>query len=284
MNFSAYLNLTKPRISFLFAYTGFATLIFEKSLSIKSFQFWMIVFAIFIVGGGANAFNQYFEREVDSQMARTAKKRSLPRGVIKPRDALTFAIVMSLLGNVMLFIWGNWLACFWGIFTILFYSFYYTMWLKPRTPYNIVIGGAAGATGPFIAWAAASGQVHWVPFILFLIVFLWTPPHFWALALCCKEDYSKVSYPMYPNVYGDKSTRKQILLYSISLLPVTLSLVFFGSGILYLASAFGLSLLFVLGAMRLIQLPSTKRYWQYFGYSIIYLFLLFTILIIDSFI
>ncbi len=246
-------------------------------------RFWFIVLAVFVVGGAANAFNQYFEREIDSQMARTAKKRSLPMGKVAPRDALTFAIVMSALGNIMLFVWGGWLATFWGVFTIIFYSFYYTLWLKPRTPYNIVIGGAAGATGPFIAWAAANGSVGIVPFIMFLIVFVWTPPHFWALALCCKEDYAKVSYPMYPNIYGDQSTRRQILIYSVALIPVSVSLGFFGLGLLYVGSAAVLSFLFVLGALRLIKFPSSNRYWQFFGYSIIYLFLLFSVMIADTY-
>lgn len=282
MIFSAYLNLTKPRISFLFAFTGYTALVAEGTLSMKDYRFWLIVLAIFVVGGAANAFNQYFEREIDSQMARTAKKRSLPMGRLKPRDALAFAVVMSIAGNAMLYVWGGWLSAFWGVFTIAFYSFYYTLWLKPRTPYNIVIGGAAGATAPFIAWAAANQSVGWVPFIMFLIVFLWTPPHFWALALCCKEDYAKVSYPMYPNIYGDQSTRRQILWYSLSLIPVTVSLGLFGFGPVYILSAAVLSFLFVLGAIRLIKFPSSKRYWQYFGYSIIYLFLLFALMIVDA--
>ncbi len=283
MDMFAYLNLTKPRISLLFAFTGLTVLYMEKSWLQQSWRMWLIAFAIFLVGGSANALNQYFERDRDQLMARTAKKRPLPQGLISPAAALVFSAIIGGLGNFLLWYYGSWLAFALGVGTIAFYSFYYTLWLKPRTPYNIVIGGIAGATGPLIAWAAATGNIAWAPFILFLLVFMWTPPHFWALALCCKDDYSKVGLPMLPLVKGDEYTRKQIFLYSVTLLPISLSLYFTGYvGNIYLISAGILGLLFILGAIQVVRVKTTKVYWYFFGYSILYLLLVFVALIVDS--
>ncbi|MBI4209590.1 MAG: protoheme IX farnesyltransferase [Deltaproteobacteria bacterium] len=279
----AYLQLTKPRISLLFAITGLTAILMEGSLLSHPLRIAALVLAIFMVGGSANAFNQYFEREIDKQMKRTAKKRPLPRGIITPRSALVFSISVGVIGTLSLFILGGGLAAIFGLATILYYSFYYTLWLKPRTPYNIVIGGAAGAMGPLIGWAAASGGVDWIPFILFLIVFMWTPPHFWALALCCKEDYEKVSLPMLPVVAGEEVTRRYIILYSLLLVPLTLSLYFFkGVGELYLGVAFILGALFIAGSFWIHRKKTIQSYWAFFGFSIAYLLLLFIALIFDT--
>lgn len=281
--FNHYLALTKPRISLLFAVTGLTALIIEQSVVHDPVRLWGLVLAIFMVGGAANALNQFFERDVDKQMARTAKKRPLPLGQITPRQALIFSIVTAVIGNGLIYYWGGWLAVAFGVGTIAYYSFYYTLWLKPRTPYNIVIGGAAGGTAPLIAWAAVTGTVGWVPFILFLIIFFWTPPHFWALALCCKEDYKTVSYPMLPLVKGDDETRKQIVLYSILMLPLTMSLYFIGAlGMFYLVSSSILSILFLVGSVIVYQRKQIKTYWQFFAYSIIYLFFLFIFMMLDT--
>jgi protoheme IX farnesyltransferase len=279
----AYLQLTKPRISLLFAITGLTAILMEGSLLSYPWRIAALVLSIFMVGGAANAFNQYFEREIDKQMRRTAKKRPLPRGIITPQAALVFSIGIGVVGIFSLFIWGGWLAAVFGLATILYYSFYYTLWLKPRTPYNIVIGGAAGAMGPLIGWAAASGGVDWVPFLLFLIVFMWTPPHFWALALCCKEDYEKVSLPMLPVVAGEEVTLRYIVLYSLLLVPVTLSLYFFKVvGGLYLGVALILGALFIAGSFWIHHKKTIKSYWAFFGFSIVYLLLLFIALISDT--
>lgn len=279
----AYLQLTKPRISVLFAITGLAALILEGSFLKNPFRLWMIVLAIFLVGGSANGLNQYFERDVDQKMARTAKKRPLPQGLISPRSALLFSLLIGVIGNLILWKWGTPLSFWLGVATILFYSFYYTLWLKPRTPYNIVIGGAAGAAGPLIAWAAATGHLSWVALFMFLIVFFWTPPHFWALALCCKEDYAKVGYPMLPLVKGDEKTRQQIVIYSVILLPMALSLFAFKVvGWVYLINALLLTVGFIVGAIRLYLKKTTKVSWQFFGYSIVYLLLLFGMMIVDG--
>jgi protoheme IX farnesyltransferase len=164
----------------------------------------------------------------------------------------------------------------------LFYSFFYTLWLKPRTHQNIVIGGAAGAMGPVIAWAAASGSLEMTPAILFLIIFFWTPPHFWALALCLKEDYQKVKIPMLPVVKGDKETHKQILIYTLALFVISLGLLLVKAGLLYLLAALILGILFVWKAIWAWKKQSTKYSWGLFGYSILYLFILFVMIIIDA--
>lgn len=279
----AYLNLTKPRISLLFAFTGLTVLYMERTWIHQPIKMWLIALAIFLVGGSANALNQFFERDRDKLMSRTFKKRPLPQGLMTPAAALVFSIIIGCIGNFILWYWGGWLAFSLGVGTIAFYSFYYTLWLKPRTPYNIVIGGIAGATGPLIAWAAVSGTITWAPFILFLIVFMWTPPHFWALALCCKDDYAKVGLPMLPLVKGDEFTRKQIFLYSLTLLPISLSLYFTGYvGNLYLISASILGVLFIVGAIAVCKIKTIKVYWQFFAYSILYLLLLFSFLIADA--
>ena len=278
----AYLNLTKPRISLLFAVSGLAALIIEGSIATSSLSFWLITLALFLVGGSANAFNQFFERNIDRKMERTAKKRPLPSGQISPPAAATFSVITGLIGIALLSYWGTWLATCLAILTILFYSFYYTLWLKPRTPYNIVIGGAAGAAAPLIAWAAVNGTIAWPAVVLFLLIFFWTPPHFWALAICCKEDYAKVGYPMLPNVIGDDKTRVQILLYSFSLIPLSLLLLLDEKiGLLYGSSSFLLGGLFIYLAVMLLRKKTTKASWMLFGYSIVYLILLLMILIVD---
>lgn len=278
-----YLNLTKPRISLLFAVTGLAALVIEGSLISDPLRLCLIVLAIFMTGGSANAFNQYFERNVDSLMARTAKKRSLPLGLVTPRNALIFSILLGVSGIIILFYFGGALAALLGVATIIYYSFYYTLWLKPRTPYNIVIGGLAGATGPLIAWAAVTGELSIASLIMCAIIFFWTPPHFWALALCCKEDYRKVGYPMLPLVIGDEATRKQILAYSFSLLPITMILPLFSVlGTFYFVSALVLNLIFIWFAWQLYVKPSDKQGWKLFAYSIIYVLLLFIAMMIDA--
>lgn len=279
----SYLLLTKPRISLLFALTGLTALMMEGSLLPHPWTLMILTAAIFLTGGSANAFNQYFEREIDKRMERTARKRPLPRGEIKPVSALVFAIVTGLLSIFLLWKFGSLSSAFLGLATILFYSFYYTLWLKPRTPYNIVIGGAAGATGPLIGWASVNGQISWAAFIMFLIIFFWTPPHFWALALCCKEDYSKVNYPMLPLVYGDEATHRQILGYALILMPLSTTLYFLGEmGLFYLVGSIILGVLFIAGALQVYHQKTTKACWQLFGYSIVYLLLLFVIMIADK--
>src|SRR3989338_2203581 len=278
-----YLNLTKPRISLLFAITGFAALLVEKSLWEKPFTLFIIVSGIFLTGGSANSFNQYFERDIDKQMERTAKKRPLPLGKITPFHALIFSVVTGILEIFILWYFGGIFSSFLGFFTIVFYSFYYTLWLKPKTPYNIVIGGAGGAMGPLIGWAAATGTLGWEAWVMFLIIFLWTPPHFWSLALCYKEDYQKVSYPMMPLVKGDEATREQIFYYSAVLVPLSLCLYFSKNlGAFYVVLALLLGMMFVWMAFRLYTEKTVVLAKRLFQYSIGYLMLLFCVIILDA--
>jgi protoheme IX farnesyltransferase len=283
MSFNAYLNLTKPRISLLFAITGLTVLLMERNLISDPWRISLLVLAIFMTGGSANAFNQYFERDRDKLMVRTAKKRPLPQGLISPNSALIFSILLGVLGTFLLWYLGDPLAFLFGLGTIIFYSFYYTLYLKPRTPYNIVIGGVPGAMGPLIAYAAVKGSISWAPFIMFLIIFFWTPPHFWALALACKEDYAKVGLPMLPVVAGEETTRKQIVYYSFCLLPLSLSLYFIKAfGLFYLITSSALGVVFILGALQVYRKKENKTNWQFFAYSIAYLLLLFGAMMIDT--
>jgi protoheme IX farnesyltransferase len=176
----------------------------------------------------------------------------------------------------------NWLSAVLALGTILFYGLYYTLWLKPRTDLNIVIGGAAGAMAPLIAWAAASGSLAITPAILFLIVFVWTPPHFWALALYFKEDYREVGLPMMPLVRGDQIAYKQILYYTLALFAISLSLMLLGSGLLYLIVAVFLGIVFVKKSMTARKYQTADLDRALFGYSIVYLFGLFLTIIVDS--
>ena len=279
----ALLNLTKPRISLLFAITALAALLLEGSLSLTSLHLWMIVFSVFLVGGCANAFNQYFERDLDEKMIRTAQRRPLPLKTISPHQALVFTILIGILGLQLLYTWGGGFAFGLGLFTILFYSFFYTLYLKPKTPYNIVIGGVAGAMGPLIAWAAVQNTVSWEAWVLFLIIFMWTPPHFWALAIYYKEDYEKIGLPMLPVVKGVRATQVQILAYSVFLLPLSLLLTFSEKlGWFYLAVSFLVNIYFIKKAFDVYQSNTRQVAYRLFALSIGYLFILLLALMLDA--
>jgi len=280
---SSYIQLTKPRIVLLVLVTALAALVLEGSLLHRPAQLLLVLFAITLVAGSANAFNQYFERDLDAQMARTRARRPLPLQHVTPRSALLFAIGIGALSVAILFLFANALSAWLSLGTILFYGFGYTLLLKPRTVHNIVIGGAAGAMGPVIAWAAASGGLTLAPILLFLVIFLWTPPHFWALALCVKEDYRAVKIPMLPLVRGDAETYRQIEIYSIALVVLTLAMPLLRTGgLVYALLALGLGSVFIWKAVRARRLATVRSAWEVFGFSILYLFVLFLGLIADS--
>src|SRR3989441_3110381 len=280
---SSYIQLTKPRIVLLVLVTALAALVMEGSLLREPGRLLLVLFAITLVAGSANAFNQYFERDLDAQMARTRTRRPLPLNHMLPRNALFFAIALGIASVALLFLVGNALSAWLALGTILFYGFGYTLWLKPRTVHNIVIGGAAGAMGPVIAWAAASGGLTLAPILLFLVIFLWTPPHFWALALCVKEDYRAVRIPMLPLVRGDAETYRQIEIYSVALVALTLAMPFLRTGgLLYALLALGLGCVFIWKAVRARKLATVRSAWEVFGFSILYLFVLFLGLIADA--
>lgn len=216
-----YIALLKPRVMSLVVFTALVGLViapghFHPVLAITS------ILCIAVGGGAAGALNMWYEHDIDALMSRTAN-RPIPRGRILPGEALAFGLTLAFFSVMTLGILVNWLAGALLAFTIFFYVVIYTMWLKRWTAQNIVIGGAAGALPPVVAWAAATGSLSPEPILLFLIIFLWTPPHFWALALFRTDDYQRANIPMLPNVAGPDATRLQILLYTILLVAVALA-------------------------------------------------------------
>ena len=279
---SSYLNLTKPRILLLVGLTGAASLVLEESLLLHPLKFLLVMTGLLLAGGSANSFNQYFERERDALMERTRLKRPLPLNQLRPVEALLFSIISGVLSVLVFAFFFNWQSGILALGTILFYALFYTLWLKPRTHLNIVIGGAAGAMAPVIAWVAAAGSISWIPMILFLVIFFWTPPHFWALAMCLKEDYRKVGLPMLPVLKGNAVASRQIVVYVGWTVLTSLVLLFGQVGIIYAVSALFLGTLFILRAVKLGKTSVTADAGKLFGYSITYLLALFVALIVDS--
>ncbi len=276
--------LTKPRIVLLFALTGLAAMVLEGTiLSDFPRAFWVFV-GMVLTAGSANALNQYLDRDIDAVMPRTREKRPIPAGRMPAEHALYFAITIGLIATYLLLHFGSLPAAGIGVFTIAFYVGVYTLWLKRTTPYNIVIGGAAGATAPLIGWAAAQGQISFVSFALFMVIFMWTPAHFWALALCLREEYAEVNVPMLPVVAGVETTKRQIFLYTLATIPLTFVPYWFGlSGAVYAYSAGLLGLLFVYFAYKVWRDASNAKshQWKMFAFSIVYLLVLFSALMVD---
>lgn len=279
----AYLQLTKPRIMTLVLLTGAAALFMEGSLVGDPIRLGLVLLALYLIGGSANALNQYLERDIDAVMERTRTTRPLPRGVLSPRAALVFSIAIGVAGTAILAVFFNLLAAALALGTILFYGFFYTLVLKPNTHLNIVFGGAAGAMAPPIAWAAAVGQVAPAAWVLAAIIFIWTPPHFWALALFRKSDYEAAGLPMMPLVKGDAATLDQILIYSVALVGVSLALLLYGAGWIYGVTAAILGAIFVARAVVARRTVSERTQRRLFGYSIVYLLALFGAVIADGF-
>ena len=279
-----YLALLKPRVMSLVVFTALVGMVIAPHGLHPALA--AIALAMIAIGAGASgALNMWHEVEIDAKMSRT-RGRPLPRGVIAPNDALAFGMVLSAGSVLILGLVANWLSAFLLAFTIFFYAVIYTMWLKPRTPMNIVIGGAAGAMPPVVAWAAVTGDVSLPPLILFLIIFLWTPPHFWALALYRSDDYAQAGVPMLPVVAGLDETRRQILIYTALYLPSTLLPVVMGfAGMLYAAIASLLAVLFALLAWRVFTdrdaEGGTRAARNLFAFSILQLLLLFVVLLVE---
>ncbi len=279
---SDYISLTKPTILLLVVLTGATALVIEKSLLSNPLDFALVILGLLLTGGSANAFNQYFEKDIDSIMERTRRKRSLPLGKLSPKEAFAFALSLGILGTLLFAVFFNLFSAVLALVTILFYSLFYTLYLKPRTHQNIVIGGAAGSMAPVIAWAAATGSLNFTPWILFMIIFFWTPPHFWALAMCVKKDYEKAKIPMLPVVKGDKETARQILVYTLWMVAFSLALLLVKAGLVYLLLALILNGIFVYKAYRTWRQVTVKEAWGLFGYSIVYLLILFSGIMVDS--
>ncbi len=245
-----------------------------------------LIFATLVGGtmsaGGANAINQYVDRDIDEMMTRT-RRRPLPARAIEPRRALAFAILLGVSGFLWLVFLVNLLAALLSTSALLFYVFVYTLWLKRSTPQNIVIGGAAGAAPALVGWAAVTGRVGWPAVVLFAIVFVWTPPHFWALSLRYRNDYALARVPMLPVVAGREVTTRQILVYSVVLVAVSLLLwPVARTGLLYPAAALALGGMFVARAARLRAKGTTAAAMSLFRYSIVYLALLFGFVALDT--
>jgi protoheme IX farnesyltransferase len=257
--------------------------VWEGSLTGDIPRFLLVMAGLFATAGCANALNQYLERERDAVMKRTARRRALPSGRLTPREALVFAVAIGIVGVALFAFFFNLFSAALALATILFYAFFYTLYLKPRTAQNIVIGGAAGAMGPVIAWAAATGMagMTWVPWAMFAVIFLWTPPHFWALALCLQDDYRANPLPMMPNVAGEESTLRQMLVYTVALLGISLSFVWAQAGLVYLVSAVLLGGVFLWRSVLALRRRERRDYWGMFGYSIVYLFALFAAMMVD---
>ncbi|MBI2234980.1 MAG: protoheme IX farnesyltransferase [Micavibrio aeruginosavorus] len=278
-----FVALLKPRVMSLVVFSGFAGMVVAPGFSaMHPFLIAVAVMALAIGAGAAGAANMWYDRDIDAVMKRTAA-RPLPRGHIAPDEALSFALVLSVLSVMTMGVAINWTAAGLLAFANLFYVVIYTMWLKRRTPQNIVIGGAAGAFPPMIGWAAVTGQISLESIVLFAIIFFWTPPHFWALSLFANEDYKRANIPMLPVVAGARKTKIQMLIYTLILLPLTLLPDFMGvAGMGYTTAAAVLSGFFVFTAIRVLLDPGLKSARLMFGYSVFYLFALFLAMMIDK--
>jgi protoheme IX farnesyltransferase len=277
-----FLQLTKPRIMLLVLMTAVAALVMEGSMITQPLRLLLFLLGLFLTGGSANAFNQYLERDIDSHMSRTVRRRPLPTGRLKPLEALLFATAIGASGVLLLGLVFNWLTAALSLGTILFYAFIYTLLLKPNTYLNTVIGGAAGAMAPVGAWAAATGGTTPAPWAIFMIVFLWTPPHFWSLALICEKDYQRVRLPMLPVVKGVDNTLTQILLYTLALVLVSLTPLLLGAGVLYGVTALILGIALIRRAVQAKRSRGNDRIRSLFHFSIVYLLTLLIGLILDQ--
>jgi len=279
-----YFALLKPRVMSLVVFIGFAGIV-AAPVSLHPFLILTTVLCIAVGAGAAGCINMWYERDVDALMTRT-QNRPIPAGRIAADSALGFGVFLAVASVLLQGLAVNMLSAAILAASILFYVFVYTIWLKRRTPQNIVIGGAAGAFPPMIGWAAATGGLDATPLALFLLVFLWTPPHFWALALYKSDDYRRANIPMLPVIAGRDTTVRHIIFYSLSLPLVALLPWYFGSvGSLYAMAAIVLSVMFVIFALRLRSagdVSTQNRYARHlFTYSIAYLFLIFTMLMAD---
>jgi len=270
-----YIALTKPRIISLLLVTTVATMVVASPEGLALSTVLWTMLGGYLAAGGAGAINHYLDRDRDARMART-RSRPLVSGRIEPLHGLAFGIVLGALAFVQLAVTVNLLSALLAMAGLLGYVFVYTMWLKPLTPQNIVIGGAAGAVPPLVGWAAATGGLTLDALYPFAIVFMWTPPHFWALSLLIKDDYARTGVPMMPVVRGEESTRRQIVLYAVVLVALTIAPVATGLfGSIYLTCALALGGVFLALAAKLALSPSRRAALRLYLSSLAYLALLF---------
>jgi protoheme IX farnesyltransferase len=274
-----YLELTKPKVQTLLLFTTVTTM--EIAGSPPAWKIVLTCLGGYLSAGGAGAVNHYYDRDIDARMKRTAS-RPIPAGRISPRSALAFGLVLAALSFALLATAINLLAAGLSLAGFVGYVGVYTIWLKRRTPQNIVIGGAAGAVPPLVGWAAARGSVSWTAVYLFALVFYWTPPHFWALSLLMKDEYAKVAVPMMPVVRGERETRRQILLYTLLLYAISQLPFCAGAfGVGYLVASMVLGLAFVGGAVALYRRADRRTALRLYLFSLAYLALLFGAMVAD---
>ena len=276
-----YIALTKPRVILLLEVTALASMVVAQ----RGWPATDLVLAIMIGGylaaGGANAINMWFDRDIDAQMYRT-RQRPIPAGRVRPVSALVFGVTLNVAAFALISLRANLLAAGLTIAATAFYVFVYTVWLKRTTPQNIVIGGAAGALPPLIGWAAVTGGLSLMPLYMFTIVFFWTPPHFWALALRLDGDYGRAHVPMLPQVRGRAETGRQIVLYTVVLVAITLLPVLAGAGPVYMLSALVLGTIFIVLAVLTWRSPARAWARRTFTYSLLYLALVFLAMVVDA--
>ncbi len=280
----SYYQLTKPRIILLLLITTAAGMWLAAKGEVDPLLLLVTLTGGALASGSANTINCLYDRDIDYIMERT-RWRPLPSGRIKPVDALIFAIALAITSFTLLTVFANLLTALLALSGIVFYVLIYTHWLKRHSVQNIVIGGAAGAIPPLVGWAAVTGDLSWAAWLLFTIIFLWTPPHFWALAMMIRDEYQEVGVPMLPVIKGDEITAKQIWIYSLILVPSTLLLVYplHTSGFVYAAIALILGGIFLQKAWQLLQSPSERNTARsLFKYSILYLMLLCAAMVVDS--
>ncbi len=280
-----YFALLKPRVMSLVVFTAFVGMLVAP-VSISPVVALISILCIAIGAGASGALNMWYDADIDAVMSRTAT-RPIPAGKVSPEAALTFGVVLSVFSVLTLGVFANWFAAGLLAFTIFFYAVVYTMWLKRSTPQNIVIGGAAGAFPPVIGWVAVTGSMAVEPWVLFALIFLWTPPHFWALALFKAKDYGRAGVPMMPNVAGNASTQRQIFAYSLALAVAGIApwALGFASPVYGIAAAL-LGAEFVRQAWLVMRMDPSDTAMRpakkLFGYSILYLFALFALLAVDA--
>lgn len=276
-----YVDITRPRVMALVVFTGLPALVLGKDAWPTLSQAFWVLLGTGMAGAASSAFNAYVERDTDAFMART-RNRPLPASSVLPGTVLGYGAFLTVASSAVLYAVGGWLPVAVSIATLLFYVFVYTMWLKPRTPQNIVIGGAAGGTAPLIASAAMDGHISLGAWILFAIIFLWTPPHFWGIALVRQREYAAAGLPMMPHAVGDQGTRWRSLAYTLLLLPVTLLPVWLGYlGMAYALTASALGLWFLALVIQSLVAQEHAVDWRVFKGSVGYLSLLFLIMLVD---
>jgi protoheme IX farnesyltransferase len=277
-----YFTLMKPRVMSLVVFTALVGLAVAPG-SLHPVTAFTALLCITVGAGAAGALNMWYDADVDAVMTRTSR-RPVPMGRVQPGEALAFGLTLAGFSIVTLGLLVNWLAAGLLAFTIFFYVAVYTVWLKRSTPQNIVIGGAAGAFPPMIGWAATTGSLTLEPVLLFLIIFFWTPPHFWALALYKTDDYARAGIPMLPVVSGDTSTRRQILVYTLILVPLGIAPWVLGyTGAIYGTTAVISGVIMLILGWQVLreQRPAERASRNLFAFSVLYLFLLFTVLLVD---